>query len=1235
MAAWHGRVLVATALLGGAFVAACLALGLFGTAKPASADNACTINWVGPSTGGLWSTVTNWSPGRIPGASDIVCIGEAVGADQGMTGTVTFDGSSGTSTTLVEELRGTAPLSITGGELGLTDTAATGNTVSGLSLSGGQLGDESNDQGSLSVTGGFSWTGGSFHAPPAQSPQPVLTDTDLSAGSASIVDPFYVDNWNLNFDGPLVMSGSFYFENGGGITEAGAATFRNGSIANAVNAGPFTLTATGTLTETTGGVSAEIEVSVALSSGTVTVPAGDTLDLGTAGTVSGSIGDFTVGSGASLGLNEVNIATASTNSGAGTVDLSGPITVSPALDVAKVTEQSGTTTVSTAMDLSGALTVAGGEVDLAAAGNAVGGFLMSGGQLGDTSNDQGSLTDTGRFSWTGGSFHAPPAQSPQPVLTDTDLSAGSASIVDPFYVDNWNLHFDGPLAMSGSFYFENGGGITETGAATFGNGSIANALNAGPFTLTATGTLTTSGPAISASVDVPVANAGTISSGGGDLTLGSLTGTGTLNVGEGTVAISSSYVPASGSTLAVTLGGTAAGTTYGQLQVTGTMTLGGTLAITTAGGFTPTVGQVFTVTTTTGGTPTGTFASITQSGTPAGLTYDENATAAGVTLTAVNQVGAPAMVSVVAGNNQQAIVGDAYTTGLEVLVVDADSNPVPNASVTFTAPDSGASGAFAATGCTSRPSATECVVTTNAFGEATASTFAANGSPGHFAVAGAVIGATPATFDLTNDIGSAHTLDIVVGNAQHATVGDAYTTDLEVKAVDAFGNPVAGVTVTFSAPASGPSGTFASAGCTSRPTSEECVVITNGLGEATAAAFTANTTSGAFHVTADASAVSPATLDLTNEPGPPETLKVVAGNAQQIPVAAPFPVDLEVTVVDAFGNPVPGVTVTFTAPASGPSGTFAPCGVGNPNADVCVVTSNGSGDAIASSFTANSTVGAFHVSASSGTLTPAGFLLTNQPPAQKSVIGYWLVAKDGGVFSFNAPFYGSTGDIRLNAPIIGMASDPATGGYWLVASDGGVFSFHAPFFGSTGGIRLNQPVVGMVATPDGRGYWLVAKDGGVFSFGDAHFYGSTGDIHLTQPVVGMAVASGGDGYWLVASDGGVFTFGPGATFHGSTSDVRLAEPVVGMATDAATGGYRLVAADGGVFTFDAPFYGSTGSLGLVQSVVGLAADPATGGYWVVADNGSVYNFNAPLLGSTAGVTLNQPVIGMAVDLPPS
>ncbi|MGH9302625.1 MAG: hypothetical protein ACRD0E_12190, partial [Acidimicrobiales bacterium] len=78
------------------------------------------------------------------------------------------------------------------------------------------------------------------------------------------------------------------------------------------------------------------------------------------------------------------------------------------------------------------------------------------------------------------------------------------------------------------------------------------------------------------------------------------------------------------------------------------------------------------------------------------------------------------------------------------------------------------------------------------------------------------------------------------------------------------------------------------------------------------------------------------------------------------------------------------------------------------------------------------------------------------------------------------------------------------GGYWLVASDGGIFSFgDAGFFGSAGGIHLNRPIVGIASTPDGGGYWLVASDGGIFSFGDAGFFGSAGGIHLNRPIVGM------------------------------------------------------------------------------------------------------------------------------------
>ncbi|MGH8973655.1 MAG: hypothetical protein ACRD0C_10690, partial [Acidimicrobiia bacterium] len=94
------------------------------------------------------------------------------------------------------------------------------------------------------------------------------------------------------------------------------------------------------------------------------------------------------------------------------------------------------------------------------------------------------------------------------------------------------------------------------------------------------------------------------------------------------------------------------------------------------------------------------------------------------------------------------------------------------------------------------------------------------------------------------------------------------------------------------------------------------------------------------------------------------------------------------------------------------------------------------------------------------------------------------------------------------------AATPEAGdGLWLVGGDGGIFAHGtAGFFGSTGAVRLNQAVVGMAGTPSGQGYWLVASDGGIFSFGDAGFHGSTGALTLNKPIVGMAGTPSGQGY---------------------------------------------------------------------------------------------------------------------------
>jgi len=56
------------------------------------------------------------------------------------------------------------------------------------------------------------------------------------------------------------------------------------------------------------------------------------------------------------------------------------------------------------------------------------------------------------------------------------------------------------------------------------------------------------------------------------------------------------------------------------------------------------------------------------------------------------------------------------------------------------------------------------------------------------------------------------------------------------------------------------------------------------------------------------------------------------------------------------------------------------------------------------------------------------------------------VASDGGIFAFgDARFYGSTGSMHLNEPIVGMAAAPGGDGYWLEARDAGSFTENAPY----------------------------------------------------------------------------------------------------------------------------------------------------------------------------------------------
>jgi hypothetical protein len=214
--------------------------------------------------------------------------------------------------------------------------------------------------------------------------------------------------------------------------------------------------------------------------------------------------------------------------------------------------------------------------------------------------------------------------------------------------------------------------------------------------------------------------------------------------------------------------------------------------------------------------------------------------------------------------------------------------------------------------------------------------------------------------------------------------------------------------------------------------------------------------------------------------------------------------------------------------------------------------------------------------------------------------------------------FGSLTGVPLNKPIVGIAPTPDGAGYWLVATDGGVFSFgSAHFYGSTGAIVLNKPVVGMASTPSGHGYWLVASDGGIFSFGDAQFYGSTGAIRLNQPIVGMAATADGHGYWLAAADAGIFTFGD-APYLGGGPISQDNQPYIrdfsAFAASTDGGGYIIANSSRGfLLNFgNAKYYGLKSTASDTSPLAGITSPEASAGYgyWEATQAGSVYALTA-------------------------
>jgi hypothetical protein len=108
----------------------------------------------------------------------------------------------------------------------------------------------------------------------------------------------------------------------------------------------------------------------------------------------------------------------------------------------------------------------------------------------------------------------------------------------------------------------------------------------------------------------------------------------------------------------------------------------------------------------------------------------------------------------------------------------------------------------------------------------------------------------------------------------------------------------------------------------------------------------------------------------------PSSIAATSGTPQSAQINTDFAAPLTATLTNSGGSPLAGVPVTFAAPTSGASGTFAG------GATTATATTNASGVATSPTFTANGTGGSYAATASaSGVGSPATFSLTNTIPA--------------------------------------------------------------------------------------------------------------------------------------------------------------------------------------------------------------------------------------------------------------
>ncbi|HEY3013067.1 MAG TPA: Ig-like domain-containing protein [Gemmatimonadales bacterium] len=262
--------------------------------------------------------------------------------------------------------------------------------------------------------------------------------------------------------------------------------------------------------------------------------------------------------------------------------------------------------------------------------------------------------------------------------------------------------------------------------------------------------------------------------------------------------------------------------------------------------------------------------------------------------------GEPAHITVVDGDAQSGQVGSQLAKQLIVQVTDAQNRPIAGATVEFVLDgDTGGGSASPSTGLTGSDGRASTSITLGT---------RVGSQTGHAQVP--VDQGTPIStvFTATALPSTANGISILSGDGQSGPVGTTLALPLVVQVADAFGNPIAGVTIQWS-PVGGGSVSETSNQTDANGQASVSRTLGPSAGQQTTLA------------SADGLAGSPVTFTHTATAGSASRVEIVSGNGQSAPAGSQLPQDLVVRVLDEGGNPIVGRAVSWVVGVGGGSVT--------------------------------------------------------------------------------------------------------------------------------------------------------------------------------------------------------------------------------------------------------------------------------------------------------------------------